>query len=66
MSAAQSEAEEHIDAAIGEEVHKLIVDAAVRRSATQYLVGARKELPPEERTSALIDKILDNLDEEGV
>lgn len=64
MSAVQTEAEADIDAAIAEAVEKTIVDSDLQRSVTQYLIGAHKDLPPEERTGSIIDTILKTLGDE--
>ncbi len=64
MSGAQTEAEADIDAAIAEAVRKTISEEDLRRSITQYLIGAHKDLPPEERTSSIIDAILKTLSDE--
>lgn len=64
MSTAQSEPEAVINAAIAEAVEKTIADAELRRSMTRFLIGAQKELPPEERTGSLIETILLTLEDE--
>lgn len=64
MSAAQTEAVADIDTAIAEAVEITIADAELRRSVTQYLVRAHKELPPKERTASLIEAILETLEDE--
>lgn len=64
MSTAQNEAGAVIDTAIAEAVESTIVHAELRRSITQFLVGAQKDLPPEERTGSLIDTILATLEDE--
>lgn len=64
MSTAQTEAEAVIDTAIAEAVEKTIADVDLRRSVTRFLVGAQKDLPPEERTGSLIETILATLEDE--
>ena len=64
MKATQTEAGAEIDAAIAAAVETTFSDAALRRSITQYLIGAHKDLPAQERTSSIIDMILDKLGDE--
>ena len=64
MSETRTEAEADIDAAIAEAVEKTIENDDLRRSVTQHLIGARTDLPPKERTSSIIDMILDTLGDE--
>lgn len=65
MKATQTEAEAEIDAAIAAAVEATFSDVDLRRTITQYLTGAHKDLPPEERTSSVIDMILATLGDEG-
>ena len=65
MKAAQTEAEADIDAAIAAAVENTISEEDLRRSIAQYLIGAHKDLPPEERTSSIIDMILKALGDEA-
>ena len=60
----QTDAEADIDAAIAQAVESTIADEDLRRSITQYLIGAHKDLPPEERTNSIIDAILSTLSDE--
>ena len=64
MSETRAETEADIDAAIAEAVEKTIANHDLRRSVTQYLIGAHTDLPPEERTSSIIDTILETLGDE--
>ena len=58
MSEARTEAEADIDAAIAEAVEKTVENGDLGRTVTQYLIGAHRDLPPEERTSSIIETIL--------
>lgn len=64
MTNSQTAAEAEIEAAIAAAVEKTIADPDLRRSITHYLIGAHKDLPPEERTGSLIDAILQVQDDE--
>ena len=64
MSEARTEAEADIDAAITDAVEKTVANGDLRRTVTQYLIGAHRDLPPEERTSSVIDAIRKALEDE--
>ncbi len=58
MNEARTGAEADIKEAIAEAVEATITDDDLRKSVTQYLIGAHKDLPPKERTGSIIDAIL--------
>ena len=64
MSEARTEAEADINAAITEAVEKTVANGDLRRTVTQYLISAHRDLPPEERTSSVIDAIREALEDE--
>lgn len=64
MSETRTEAEADIEAAIAEAVESTITDSGLRRSVTQYLIGAHKDLPPKERTGSIIDALRQSLEDE--
>ena len=64
MRKARTEAEADIDAAIADAVEKTVANGDLRRTVTQYLIGAHRDLPPEERTSSVIDAIRKALENE--
>jgi hypothetical protein len=64
MSEERTEAEADIDAAIAEAVEKTVANGDLRRMVTQYLIGAHRDLPPEERTGSVIDAIRKALEDE--